>query len=134
MRLRVITPARTCIDRKVAVLRAEAPDGEFGLLPRHGDFVTQLVPGILSYAAADGARGEAIHHVAVNSGALMKFGGDVTVAVRGAIAGDRLEDLRRQLDSDFRRQDEEERGARSALARLEASMERHLRELERVER
>jgi F-type H+-transporting ATPase subunit epsilon len=126
MRLEVITPARRCVDRAVRRIRAEAPDGHFGLLPRHGDFVTELVPGILLYDPGDGAE----RFVAVNSGTLVKCGARVTVAVRGAIEGDDLALLRRRVEEEFRRQDDDERAARAALARLEASMVRRFRELE----
>jgi F-type H+-transporting ATPase subunit epsilon len=105
---------------------AEAPDGYFGMLPHHIDFVTELVPGILVYETDDGKE----HFVAVNSGTLVKCAGVVRVAVRAAIAGEDLAELRRRVETEFRRQDEDERQARSALARLEASMVRRFQELE----
>lgn len=126
MRLEVFTPARRCVDRTVRSILAEAPDGHFGLLPRHGDFVTELVPGILVYEPEDGPE----RFVAVNSGTLVKCGDAVMVAVRGAIEGDDLGRLRRRVEEEFRHQDETEREARAALARLEASMIRRFRELE----
>lgn len=127
MRLEIITPERVCLDRTVARIVAEAPEGHFGILPRHIDFVTELVPGILVYEAAGDGRGE--HFVAVNSGTLAKCGAHVSVAVRAAIEGDDLAELRHRVETEFRRQDEEERLARSALARLEATMVRRFRDL-----
>jgi F-type H+-transporting ATPase subunit epsilon len=126
MRLEVITPARICLDLTVRRVVAEAPDGYFGMLPHHIDFVTELVPGILVYETDDGKE----HFVAVNSGTLVKCAGVVRVAVRAAIAGEDLAELRRRVETEFRRQDEDERQARSALARLEASMVRRFQELE----
>ncbi|TMM54195.1 F0F1 ATP synthase subunit epsilon [Sulfitobacter sabulilitoris] len=126
MRLRVITPSGTCVDRSVRRIRAEAPDGHFGMLPHHIDFVTQLVPGVLVYETPDGVE----RYVAVNSGTLVKCAQEVTVAVRGALTGDHLAELRTRVDTEFRRQDEAEREARSALARIEASMMRRFRDLE----
>jgi F-type H+-transporting ATPase subunit epsilon len=126
MRLEVITPIRVCVDREVVRIRAEAPNGQFGMLPQHIDFVTELVPGILVYEA-DGA-GE--RFVAINSGMLVKCGPHVRVAVRGAIDGDDLAELRRRVEVEFRQQNEEDRVARSALARLEATMVRRFRSLE----
>jgi F-type H+-transporting ATPase subunit epsilon len=126
MRLEVVTPARPCLDREVRRIRAEAPDGHFGVLPRHGDFVTQLVPGILVFEGEDGVE----RFVAVNSGTFVKCGAHVMVAVRGAIEGDDLGHLRQRVETEFRRQDEDERAARGALARLEATMVRRFQDLE----
>jgi F-type H+-transporting ATPase subunit epsilon len=126
MRLEVITPTRVCLDREVVRIRAEAPDGQFGILPQHIDFVSELVPGILVYEA----EGAAERFVAVNSGMLVKCGPHVRVAVRGAIDGDDLAELRRRVEVEFRQQNDEDRVARSALARLEATMIRRFRTLE----
>ena len=126
MRLEVITPIRVCVDREVARIRAEAPDGQFGMLPQHIDFVSELVPGILVYEA----EGAGERFVAVNSGMLVKCGSHVRVAVRGAIDGEDLAELRRRVEVEFRQQNEEDRVARSALARLEATMIRRFRSLE----
>ncbi|WP_296763234.1 F0F1 ATP synthase subunit epsilon [Sediminimonas sp.] len=126
MRLEVLTPARRCLDRQVRRIVAEAPDGHFGLLPRHGDFVSELVPGILVYTSEEGAE----RFVAVNSGTLVKCGDEVRVAVRGAVEGHDLARLRRRVEEEFRRQDETEHEARAALARLEASMIRRFRDLD----
>ncbi len=130
MRLKVLTPARRCIDRDVRRIVAEAPQGHFGLLPGHGDYVSELVPGILVYAPEDGPD----RYVAVNSGTLIKCGEQVYVAVRGAVEGDDLARLRQRVEDEYRREDETEREARAALARLEASMIRRFRDLEMTER
>ncbi|MDU8946382.1 F0F1 ATP synthase subunit epsilon [Ovoidimarina sediminis] len=125
MRLEVITPMAVCVDRPVRRIVAEGPDGRFGMLPRHIDFVTALVPGILLYETEAGAE----RFVAVNSGTLVKSGDEVLVAVRGAVEGDDLGELRKRVESEFRQHDEQERDARAALARLEASMVRRFRDL-----
>ena len=126
MQLELVTPARTFINTKVRRIRAEAPDGHFGILPNHGDFVTDLAPGILIYEPEDGPE----RFVAVNSGTLLKCADRVRVAVRGAIEGDDLSRLRQRVEEEFRREDEGEREARAALARLEATMIRRFRDLE----
>lgn len=126
MRLEVITPERVCLDRTVRRIVAEAPDGHFGMLPNHGDFVTALVPGILAYDGEDGAE----RFVALHSGTLVKCGAHVRVAVRAAIEGSDLSWLRERVETEFRDQDELERNARASLARLEASMVRRFLELE----
>lgn len=125
MRLEVITPMAVCVDRPVRRIVAEGPDGHFGMLPGHVDFVSQLVPGILLYETEEGTE----RFVAINSGTLVKCGDEVRVAVRGAVDGDNLQKLRAKVEADFRQHDEEEREARAALARLEASMIRRFRDL-----
>ena len=129
MQLRIVTPSAPCLDRTVSRLVAEAPGGYFGILPNHSDFVTTLVPGILVFETDDTE-----HFVAVNSGTLVKCGADVLVAVRGAIEGRDLDRLRNRVVNEFRRQDEDERNARSALARLEANMVQRFRELEKLKK
>jgi F-type H+-transporting ATPase subunit epsilon len=53
----------------------------------------------------------------------------VRVAVRGAVDGDDLLELRARVEADFRQRDEDEREARAALARLEAGMIRRFSKL-----
>ncbi|WP_188526495.1 F0F1 ATP synthase subunit epsilon [Sinisalibacter lacisalsi] len=125
MRLEVITPMAVCVDRPVRRIVAEGPEGHFGMLPGHVDFVSQLAPGILLYETEEGGE----RFVAVNSGTLVKCGDEVRVAVRGAVDGDDLPRLRAKVEAEFRQHDEEEREARAALARLEASMVRRFRDL-----
>jgi F-type H+-transporting ATPase subunit epsilon len=125
MRLRVITPMALRVDQPARRIVAEGPDGHFGMLPSHIDFVTELVPGILLYETEDGIE----RFVAINSGTLVKCGEEVRVAVRGAVEGDDLRELRALVEADFRKRDEDEREARAALARLEVSMIRRFRDL-----
>jgi F-type H+-transporting ATPase subunit epsilon len=105
---------------------AEGPEGHFGILPRHGDFVSALVPGILLYEPAEGG---AERFVAVQSGTLVKCGARVRIAVGAAIESDDLAMLRDRVAGEFRRQDETERATRTALARLEAGMFHRFRDL-----
>jgi F-type H+-transporting ATPase subunit epsilon len=114
-----------CVDRPVRRIVAEAPDGYFGMLPRHVDVVTELAPGVLLYETEEGEE----RFVAVHSGTLVKCGDEVRVAVRGAVEGDDLSKLRARVEADFRVRDEAERDARAALARLEAGMVRRFRDL-----
>ncbi|WP_372992247.1 F0F1 ATP synthase subunit epsilon [Sulfitobacter sp.] len=131
MRLRVITPAAVCVDSNVSRIVAEAPNGFFGMLPNHIDFVTQLVPGILVFEPEGSGTDR---FVAINSGTLVKCGEDVRVAVRGAMEGDDLGVLQGRVVTEFRQQDEDERDARAALTRLEATMIRRFRDLEKADR
>lgn len=129
MQLRIATPAAICIDRPVLRILAEAPAGFFGMRPGHGDFVTQLVPGILTYVPEDDSMD---HYVAINSGTLVKCGDLVRVAVHGAVEGTDLDHLQEQVKTLYHQQDEQERSARTALARLELAMIQRFSELEKI--
>lgn len=120
MRLEILLPERVLLDVPVAKVVAEAVDGAFCLLPRHVDFVTALVPGVLEYVTAAGDA----RLVAVDEGVLVKCAGEVRVSTRRALAGTDLAVLRDTVQTEFKRHDEHERLARSALARLEASVVR----------
>lgn len=115
------------VDRAVAKIVAEAENGFFCLLPRHVDFVAALVPGILYYTTP--AKESCL--VAVDEGTLVKCGGDVLVSVLNATLGTDLEALQTIVAESFRALDEEERRARTALARLEAGAMRRFLEMEK---
>jgi F-type H+-transporting ATPase subunit epsilon len=120
MKLEVRTPTGMVLDenegRRVA---AETVDGAFTVKPRHLDFVTTLVPGILACTVA----GEELL-LAVDRGVLVKAGAEVTVSVRDAVRGDSIENLEQTVREHLERRGEHERRAFSALARLESNLVR----------
>ncbi len=126
MQLKVLLPTRVLVDCEVNKVIAEAEDGSFCLLPRHVDFVTALVPGLLTYVDDGGAEG----CLAVDGGILVKSGGMVRVSTRDGVVGEQLEQLRALVEERFARQEELERRARGALARLEASALRRFMQVE----
>ena len=126
MRLKIVTPTAVCLDTPVRRLVAEGPDGHFGMLPRHIDFASELVPGILVYETEDGTERYSGHH----SGTLVKCGAEVLVATRTAVLADDMPTVRRRISDELRELEETEREARSALARLEADIVRRFQELE----
>lgn len=126
MRLKLCLPTRTLHEEQVEKIVAEAPNGAFGMLPRHIDFVAALVPGILA-VTLEGGR-EILF--GVDEGILVKRGRDVMISVRNAVKGDDLASLRRTVEQEFLQLDERERTARAALARLEAGVVRRFIQLE----
>lgn len=126
MRLKILLPAEVLLDRQVAKVLAEGTDGSFCLLPRHQDFVTALVPGLLSFVAAD--REE---FVAVDEGVLVKTGSEVLVSTRRAVRGPDLGSLRQTVEREFLELDERQRLTRSAMARLEADFAHRFHDLEK---
>ncbi|HDT13091.1 MAG TPA: F0F1 ATP synthase subunit epsilon [Candidatus Aminicenantes bacterium] len=128
MKLKVLLPEGIFLDAEVSRVAAEAENGAFVILPRHVDWVTALVPGILSYDAG----GEEAF-LAVDEGVLVKCGPEVLVSTRNAVGGESLGRLRRTVDGTFRQIDERERKARSILARFEADFIRRFIEIERYD-
>jgi F-type H+-transporting ATPase subunit epsilon len=129
MRLRVVTPVGVVVDEVVTKVVAEAPNGSFGLLPRHIDFTSELTPGIVTYQTPDGVE----RFLGINEGTLVKCGELVLIATRDAIGGDDLEALETRVKQAFTRIDEHERLARTALARLEAGVVRRFIDLQKAE-
>lgn len=127
MQLKLQTPTGVLLDVPAVKVVAEAQNGLFCLLPRHVDFVAALVPGILYYTSADGDE----RLVAVDEGALVKCGVEVLVSTTNAVLGTDLTALQAMVAETFLELDDDERRARSALARLESSAIRRLLELER---
>jgi F-type H+-transporting ATPase subunit epsilon len=126
MRLKVLLPSEVLIDAPVLKVVAEAPDGWFGLLPRHVDLATALVPSVLIYVDTEGVE----HFLGIDEGILVKCGADVQVSTRNAVQGDDLHGLQHAVRAQFLELDDRERSARSALARLEAGVIRRFIELQ----
>lgn len=116
MNLRILLPFQVFADKSgVKRIVAETREGSFGLLPLRQDCVTALSPGILVYETE--AEGEV--YIAVAEGVLVKTGPDVLVSVRRAMAGKDLGQLRESVEQEFLELDEDERNARSVMAKLE---------------
>ncbi len=125
MKLKVLLPTTIFLDEEVTKVIAEAENGCFCLLPRHIDFVTVLVPGILSFKSDQGEE----EFLAVDEGILVKCGNDVLVSTRYAIRSTDLNVLQQTVEKQFLSLDEREQKTRSALAKLEANIVRRFVEL-----
>ncbi|MEM5585587.1 MULTISPECIES: ATPase [unclassified Roseibium] len=120
-------PTRTLFEGQATRLTAVAPNGAFGILPNHVDFVTALVPSVMTLRLLDGPE----EIFGLDEGLLVKKGHVITVAARRGVRGDDLDSLQDTVETSFIQMDEEERQARSALSRLEADMVRRFAELQR---
>jgi len=127
MRLKILLPAEVLLDEEVGKVTAEAQNGFFCLLPAHIDFVTALVPGLLSFESKEG---EEIF-VAVDEGVLVKEGQNVWVSTRNAMRGTELGRLRKTIEDTFKVLDDREKTARSAMAKIEAGFVRRFLEIQR---
>jgi len=128
MQLRVLLPYRVLVDAPVAKIIAEAEAGFFCLKPRHLDYVASLVPGLFSYTGAD----QSTHYLAVDEGILVKCGSQVLVSTRNGVVGEDLASLQQTVTEQYQQLDEQERLARSAVARLEAGVVRRFVEMEKL--
>ena len=120
-------PTRTLFEGRALRLRAVAPTGAFGMLPNHVDFVTALVPSVLTVQTIDGVE----RFFGLDEGVLLKKGHVVTMSALRGVSGDDLLSLQKTVETTFVQMDEEERQARAALSRLEADMVRRFADLHR---
>lgn len=126
MYLELATPTQVLVNEPVTKIMAEAINGAFELLPRHVDFVTALVPGILSYTTNENKT----CYVAVDNGILVKAGDAVRVGTRQAFKEQDLTHLRNLISESFNIQGEQEIQSRSALHKMEADIVRRFWKME----
>jgi F-type H+-transporting ATPase subunit epsilon len=128
MQLKVQVPGEIFINEPVQKIIAEAHNGFFCLEPRHIDFVTALVPGLITYIKEDGTE----RILAVDEGILVKCDKEVLISTFSAVLGKNLDTLREAVTDYFNVQNEDERLARAAAARLETSIVRRFIEMEKL--
>ncbi|MCK2184155.1 F0F1 ATP synthase subunit epsilon [Halomonas getboli] len=126
MRLQVLLPTEVLVDEPARRILAVAEDGAFCLLPRHIDFVTALVPGVLLFHDADDVE----RCLAVDRGLLVKCGHRVRVSTPDGVRGEPLESLQALVEERFLALDDQARRTRSTLARLEAGTLKRFRQLQ----
>ena len=127
MKLKILLPTDVLLDEEVRKVVAEASNGFFCLLPRHVDFVTALVPGLLSYETNEGQE----LFVAVHEGILAKCRQEVLVSTSTAALGRELGTLKRIVEDEFEVLNDREKTARSAMARIEVGFVRRFLEIQR---
>ena len=116
MRLLIVTPGSVVVDRSdIVAVRAEDESGEFGVLPRHADFVTALDVSVVIWRLADGSEG----YCAVRGGLLTVEGGQtVSIATREAVTGVDLAQLESVVRGRLQETFEEEHEASAHAERL----------------
>ena len=125
MKLKVLLPTEVAIEEDVTKVIAEAEDGSFCLKPKHVDFVAALVPGLLSFETAGGRE----EFLAVDEGTLVKCGEEILVSTENVVRGPNLGKLKEAVEKQFMLVDDRQKGARSAVAKLEANLVRKFIEL-----
>lgn len=87
LRVTVITPARTVLERDAASVVLPAFDGEWGILPGHTAFMALLGCGRLTVADGEGGR----ERIAIRGGFLQVSGDVVTVLTAEAATSDEID-------------------------------------------
>lgn len=113
MRLKLILPYRTILDKEVEKITAPGTDGDFQILPRHIDGTWTLRSGILSIKTDKDI------YYAINQGVVVKQGDTVYISTFRAIAGETLEELSKTVRENLEELNEREKKAREVLIRLE---------------
>lgn len=114
MDLKVLLPGRVAYEGPVTKVSARGREGAFTILPRHIDYVTALVPGLLFFDTEGGQE----LFMAVDEGILVKCGSEITVSTHNAVVSDDLREVDEKLEELFQELDERERHARWGLSRL----------------
>lgn len=129
MKLTILLPSRTVVDREVTKLVAEAPNGFFCLLPRHVDFTTAIVAGIVAFTTPEGEE----VFVAVDEGVLVKQSATVRVSTRNAVMGEALGRLNVRVARQFKNRDERQKRALRAMNRIQAGFVRRFLDIQQAE-
>jgi F-type H+-transporting ATPase subunit epsilon len=117
MQLEVFLPTSVLVDEPVHKVVAEGTHGFFCLLPRHVDFIAPLVPSILGFIDAEGKE----RLLATDHGLIVKCGREVLVSTVAGLRGNQFSELQDLVREQVLQLEEQERKARTALARLEAA-------------
>ncbi|MBP3402713.1 MAG: F0F1 ATP synthase subunit epsilon [Alphaproteobacteria bacterium] len=126
MRLKTLTPAGIIVDEQIARIRFDALDGSFTFLPKHADFVTVIVPGLVSFEPLDEKNPGHEVYMACDSGVLVKDNTTVLLSVRRAVISENLEELSRTITEEFKKDEENRKSVNAAMARLEVGLTRRV--------
>ena len=122
MRLKTLTPSRIVVDERVSRVRFDALDGSFTFLPKHADFTTVIVPGLVSFEIADGKKAGKEIYMACDKGILVKANTTVLLSVRRAVISENLAELSRTISEEFKKDEENRKAVNVAMARLETGL------------
>lgn len=128
IKLRVVTPSRMVLDAEVDEVTAPGALGEFGVLPNHIAFLSNLEPGEMSYRqgttkhviAVSGGYAEVLDNVMTVLAPAAEFPGEIDTA-RAQRAKERAEKLMAELNYEESEFDLAEIALKRALIRLQVA-------------
>ena len=126
MRLKTLTPSGIVVDEHVNRVRFDAQDGSFTFLPKHADFATVIVPGLVSFEIADGEKAGKEVYMACDRGMLVKANATVLLSVRRAVISENLAELSYTITEEFKKDEENRKAVNVAMARLENGLTRRV--------
>ena len=126
MRLKTLTPSGIVVDEHVSRVRFDAQDGSFTFLPKHADFATVIVPGLVSFEIADGEQAGKEIYMACDRGMLVKANTTVLLSVRRAVISENLAELSYTITEEFKKDEENRKAVNVAMARLENGLTRRV--------
>jgi F-type H+-transporting ATPase subunit epsilon len=127
MQLKILLPTEIFLETEINKITVEGENGHFTLLPRHIDFVSALVPGILVFQRENNES----EFIAIDEGILVKCDQEVLVSVGNAVKGDSLATLQQTVENNFKLLNEQDKKAKKVAASLEASLIRRFVEFDK---
>lgn len=128
MRLKIILPYKTILDKTVHKVTAPGAEGDFQILPNHIDGTWSLKPGVLVIAMEP--EDEVDWYYAISQGVLVKEGSTIFLSCFQAIKGDSLESLTDTVKQDLEVLNKREKKAREVLLRLETDTIKRFMEID----
>ena len=123
LELEFLTPGGIALRTRAVSVQAADASGRFGLRPGREDFLTALVPCVVSIRDESGRES----YAAVDGGILLLERGRVSVVSREVVLSDRLDEVAGRAEDLVRARRKREGAGRQALNELEASLLRQLR-------
>ena len=117
MRLQIMLPYKTILERTIYKITAPGIEGQFQVFPKHIDGTWILKAGVLLIGVKEDSDQEI--YFAISQGVLVKEGSRLYLSCFQAIRGDSLETLSQTVRKDLETYDESEKRARQALHKLE---------------
>lgn len=117
MRVELVEPQDIVFKGDATKVSAEGEHGFFAMLPKHIDYAVSLPPSILTITDGDKTR-----LFAHDQGVLTKIGNHVRISCFRVIEGTDIKTLADVVKEEFFDIQEEEKKARTSLARLEGTV------------
>lgn len=119
MRIKVQLPDQILYEADVKLVSFQAEDGTFTMLPRHIDFASSLVPGIVRFVEKENGQEK---YLATSKAVLVKKSDLVTISTTTAVMSDSLDTVQEQIQAELDEVAEEMQEARDSLSRLEVAI------------
>lgn len=113
--MKVVLPSKILFEQPVSKVIFDAKDGSYCLLLRHIDFVSALIPSILTFQNQDGVEQYLVH----DEGILIKQNSEVLVAIKHGMIEKSLGSLKSRLEKEFQGIEIQEKKTKQLLIDLE---------------